>query len=76
MGLRCTGRVPTEEDLRILEEALDGFLERYRNDPEDAQRLLSVGETTLPPSIDPVEGAAWTMMANVFLSLDATLVRS
>jgi hypothetical protein len=72
---RCTGRQPGADDLDRLETALQGFLERYREYPEDAAKLVAVGQTPLPEHADPVELAAWTLVANAILNLDAAITR-
>ncbi len=71
----CTGRHPDSDELRILTKQLRTFRDRYRNAPEDADKLLAIGETKPAPNLDKTELAAWTMVANTILSLDETVVR-
>ncbi|MFN0244604.1 MAG: DUF1553 domain-containing protein [Planctomycetota bacterium] len=73
---RCaTGRAPDDGELDALALALAEFRERYRRAPEDALALVSVGASPRDERIDVAELAAWTMIANVLLSLDATISR-
>lgn len=76
MHLSCTGRAPDASELAALQGALADFRARYQAAPEDAKSLLSVGETPAPMDVDPGELAAWTLLANAVLSLDATISRS
>jgi hypothetical protein len=73
---RCTARVPEPEEAAELASALADLRARYAADPQAAQGVIAVGAT--PPAMDlPVpELAAWTLLANAVLSLDATLCRS
>ena len=41
-----------------------------------ARALLSTGNTSIPPGIDPAELAAWTSVARVLLNLHETITRS
>ncbi|MEZ6132486.1 MAG: DUF1553 domain-containing protein [Planctomycetaceae bacterium] len=71
----ATGRRPSEPEVRILHRVLDAQLDFYRTHPGDASKLLSVGDSVFDPSLDPVELAAWTTVANMILSLDETITR-
>ncbi|MEM7200954.1 MAG: PSD1 and planctomycete cytochrome C domain-containing protein [Planctomycetota bacterium] len=72
---RCTGQLGGEGELAVLRECLAGFRQRYQGDLEAAAALLEQGETQVAPGLDIPELAAWTMVANTVLSLDATIVR-
>ena len=76
MFRRCTARAPSDAELALLREALAAFRARYRGAPDDAAHLVEVGEAPLPAGVEPVELAAWTMVANALLNLDATIARS
>ncbi|MEM9415147.1 MAG: PSD1 and planctomycete cytochrome C domain-containing protein [Planctomycetota bacterium] len=71
----CNGDAPGDAKLAVLQHALNTFLERYADTPDEAQMLLSYGEAPLPEAYDPAELAAWTMVASTVLSLDETIVR-
>jgi len=73
---RCTGRRPDAGELDLLRAALAQFVERYRGTPQDAQKLVEAGESPVPEGADPVQLAAWTMIASSLLNLDATICRS
>lgn len=67
---RATCRWPTPEELSILEKGLQQRLNRFKEDPEAAQRLIRQGEAPLDPKLDPIELAAYTMSASIMLNLD------
>jgi len=72
---RCAVRPPEERELAALAAALSDFRARYTAAPEDARKLLGVGEAMVPAELDPVELASWTMLANAILDLDIVLTR-
>ena len=41
--------------------------------PDDARKLINVGESRPDATLDPVSLAAWTMLANQLLNLDEVL---
>src|SRR5262249_45748198 len=45
----------------------------YRADPARARKLIAVGESKPDPRLDPIDLAAWTMLANLVLNLDEVL---
>ncbi len=74
---RCTGRTPDAQELASLRSALESLRVRFAAAPDDARALLAVGEarSMSGSEADPVELAAWTLVASTVLSLDAALVR-
>jgi len=77
LARRCTGRRPDAQELASLRGALESLRQRFAAAPDDARALLAVGEARpmSASAADPVELAAWTLVASTILSLDATLVR-
>ena len=73
---RCTGREPDEAESRALAHALERFRVRYRAQKDDAEQLIAVGKSPREAVLDASELAAWTMIANSVLSLDATITRN
>ncbi len=62
---------PAEAD--VVRASLDGLLGFYKGHPEDAKKLLAVGESKADPSLDGATLAAWTMLANELMNLDEVL---
>ncbi len=69
-------RAPEPVELERLAPVLERHLERYRNDPEAAAAAIDTGDSAPDPALDPVELAAWTLMANLLLNLDETVTRN
>jgi len=72
---RLLARPPRAEELPILAASLDRFHKAYGASPEEAGQLISLGDTPPDPSLDPVELAAWTLLASQVLNLDETLTK-
>jgi hypothetical protein len=70
----CTARTPSAREAGILAAALADFRARYAADPDSAKALLAVGESMVDAALDPVDSAAFCMLATTVLSLDATVV--
>jgi hypothetical protein len=70
-----TAREPTLGEQRELIGLFERQRERFRVDPEAARRLLSVGDSPQDSGLDPVDQAAWTIVANVLLCLDEFVTR-
>jgi hypothetical protein len=71
----ATARSPGGEEVQILLAVLQGQLAAYRQAPDQATRLLGVGEFRPDSALDPVELAAWTTVASLLLNLDETLTK-
>jgi len=67
----CTSRRPTAAEVDVLEKALTRELAHFRKDPAAAKAVF---KGAAPPK-DPVEAAAWTLIANVLLNLDETVTK-
>jgi len=62
-------------EIQELEKGLEGYSNYYKTNPGDAGELLKTGAAPADPKLDPVEVAAWAMMANQFLNLDETITK-
>jgi hypothetical protein len=71
----ATARKPSPEELKILVEDFNYHLATYFSAPEEAAKLLGIGESNRNPSVDQRELAAYTAVANVILNLDETITR-
>ncbi len=67
----CAVRTPTAAQVARLEKLFAEELVRYRADPAAAKLLAG----DIPPGADAAELAAWTVVANVLLNLDAVLTK-
>lgn len=71
----ATARRPSDDELAILLGSLGEHRNTYRQHPERALEVLSVGEFPRDPQLEPTELAAWTLVCNAILNLDETLTQ-
>jgi hypothetical protein len=72
---QATARNPNRRELRVLSDLARRKTAAYERDPAAAAKLLEVGESPRPESLDPAELAAWTTVASVILNLDETITK-
>ncbi|REK06787.1 MAG: DUF1553 domain-containing protein [Planctomycetota bacterium] len=70
---RLLARPLAEEEQAIVEGSLAELLKYYQEHPEDAQKLIAVGESKPDASLDPAVLAGWTMLTNELMNLDEVL---
>ncbi len=70
-----TGRRPEEPEARVLAESLAQLRKSFAMNEEDAGALLGVGASPVGSSIDSVELAAYTALANLVLNLDEVITK-
>jgi hypothetical protein len=68
-------RAPTAEEAATVERLFDAELSRLVSDAGAARALCEKPLGPLPAGVDPAQTAAWVVVANVLLNLDAVLVR-
>lgn len=71
--LIVAGRYPDDTEHGELTRLLGRLITRYRDDPRQADALLSVGESKYDTSLSPAELAAWTVVAHTLLNLDEVI---
>jgi hypothetical protein len=75
-GFRAvTARVPSDHETNVLLGIYLGQLQAFSADPLAARELLRVGSSVSDSSLDQVELAALTTVANLILSLDEAITR-
>lgn len=73
--VRCTGRMPDDEELSLLLGALADFRSRFAESPQDAAMLVTIGASPAPQDVPWSELAPWTMLANAVLNLHETITQ-
>ena len=61
------------DESKVVRESLEGLSAYYKSHPEDAAKLVAVGDSKADPALDVPTLAAWTMLANELLNLDEVL---
>jgi hypothetical protein len=71
----ATSRSPSPVELELLANRLSTFEQHYRQAPEDAAKLLSIGESPRDETLDVIEHAAYTGLCSLILNLDEALTK-
>lgn len=64
-----------QNELRVLTRYLQSQRQHFTAHPEEANRLLSLGERRVDSRLLPREVAAWSMVASLILNLDETITK-
>lgn len=75
IGLRLLARPFRPEEKAILQASLKDLSDYYTAHPEDAKKLIAVGESGADSKLDPARLAAWTMLTNEVMNLDEVLCK-
>ena len=73
---RALSRTAEPEEIAMVSEFFDGQKARYQNAPGEAQKAIAFGDSKTSQETDPVELASWTLVANLILNLDETIMRN
>ncbi len=66
-------RAPRPEESRILMADLRYYLQEFKGKRATAKRLLAVGEKPHGKTVNPVQLAAYTLIANTIFNLDEAI---
>ena len=72
---RATARKPTPQELELLRDRYRVVHEIFATNPEEALKLLEVGDSSRSPALDPIAHAACTAICSLILNLDETLTK-
>src|SRR5262249_42596560 len=70
---RLLARPLTKEEAETVTASVNDLLTYYREHSQDAQALVTVGESKADASIDISTLASWTMLVNELMNLDEVL---
>ncbi|MCC6859115.1 MAG: PSD1 domain-containing protein [Bryobacterales bacterium] len=73
--LRALGRKPGKQERRILADLFRKSRDDFRRRPDQAAKLIHIGEAPVPERLKPVELAAMTTVARAILNLHETITR-
>jgi hypothetical protein len=71
----CLCRPPQSEQVKLVLALFESERDHYRKDAKAALALATEPLGPLPAGMDAAEFAAWTVVANVLLNLDAVLMK-
>ncbi|MEO8614931.1 MAG: DUF1553 domain-containing protein [Luteolibacter sp.] len=72
---RLDGRAFDAGERQIVRKSLDSAMASFRNQTDDAMKLITTGATPPRKDADVPELAAWTLLASQILNLDETITR-
>jgi len=75
VGEQLLARPFDQREVKVLSGAWHDFLSYYDANPQDAKKLLAVGESKADDKLNPAEFAAMTMIVNQVMNLDEVLVK-
>jgi hypothetical protein len=70
---RLLARSFKPEELTVVQAGLTDLLAEYKAKPEEAKKLIAVGDSKADATIDASTLAAWTMLTNELMNLDEVL---
>jgi hypothetical protein len=70
---RLLARSFKPEESAVVQASLTDLLAEFKAKPNEARKLIAVGETKADPALDAGTLAAWTMLANELMNLDEVL---
>jgi hypothetical protein len=73
MARRLLARPLSAEETKVVKASLADLLAFYKGHPDNAKKLIAVGESKADAALEPATLAAWTMLANELLNLDEVL---
>jgi hypothetical protein len=73
MARRLLSRPFRAAEMAVVQKSLDSLLAYYQGHPDDARKLVTVGESRPNAALDVPMLAAWTMLANELFNLDEVL---
>jgi hypothetical protein len=73
--LRLMSRELDTSEKELATETLEQIFEQFKAAPEEAAKLIDVGEKPADKSLPAPELAAWTVIASQILNLDETLTK-
>lgn len=71
----CLARPPHGDELARLMQLYEASLAHFSGAPEEARQLATEPLGTAPEQMNLAELAAWTVVGNVLLNLDETLMK-
>jgi len=69
-------RDASDREMNIMRRYLKSQRKAYQQKPEDAEALVSIGQSALPDSYDAPELAAWTAVARTLFNTNESIMRN
>jgi hypothetical protein len=73
MAERLLARPLSAKEKRIVKSSVGDLLAHYQQEPDEAEKLLAVGDSKPDAKLDAPTLAAYTMVANELMNMDEAL---
>jgi hypothetical protein len=73
---RVVSRHPSELEINELMQLLSSSRQFYDGHPQEAEKLLTIGQKPAPTQSNSAEAAAWTIVARSVLNLYEAITRN
>lgn len=73
LAQRLLARSLRSEEVKVVQDSLNDLQQYYDKNPEDAKKLIAVGESKPDGAIPAGTLATWTMLTNQLMNLDEVL---
>jgi hypothetical protein len=70
---RLLARPFRPDEMKVVQASLSDLITYYQSKPDDAKKLVAVGESKADAALDAPNLAAWTMLVNELMNLDEVL---
>ena len=71
-----TSRQPGSDELNLLMADLMAYQQDFQKHPRTANQLLTVGDKPYNDTLDPIQLAAYALVANTILNLDESITQN
>jgi hypothetical protein len=71
----ATSRFPSAQEAEVIRQTFDKHRAAYSAKPEEAKKVIANGESKPDAALNPIELAAWAMIANLVINLDEALTK-
>jgi hypothetical protein len=68
-------RNPRPSELQLVRQLFSEYQVEFKDDPEAATKLLSIGESSRNESLDAIQLASWTLITHLLLNLSETVTK-
>jgi hypothetical protein len=69
------GRAPKEAEVKVLQNSLAQFRQIYKDKPDEAKKLLNIGDSPQSNISTPAEQAVWMIMGSSLMNTDDFLTQ-
>ena len=69
-----TSKTPTAEELSVLKQTYNDQFVEFADHPNDAEKLLQIGDAPWNQALNPQELAATTLLVNTIMNYDAAII--